>query len=131
MKALRILVVDDDAMLGMMLIEMLEDLGHEGLPLECTHRDAVAAAARHRPDLMLVDVGLGVDSGLAVMDEILPSRFIAHVFMSGNIDHLAALRPGAPVLRKPFDETQLEQAIRGALAQAAPDNRGPIGSAAA
>ena len=102
-------------MLGMLLIEMIEDLGHAGYPLECTHRAAVDAAARHRPDLMLVDVGLGQESGLEVMDEILPSGFIAHVFMTGNVARLAALRPGAPVLQKPFDETQLQHAIRGAF----------------
>jgi DNA-binding response OmpR family regulator len=112
-------VVEDDAMLGMLLGELLQDMGHEVCPIETTQAAAVAAAAKCRPDLMVVDVGLGEGSGLEAMDEILPAGFIPHIFMSGNIQRVAALRPGTPVLQKPFDEAQLERAIHRALAGSA------------
>jgi len=117
--ALRVLVVDDDAMLCMLLGEMLEDMGHAIDPLETTQAGAVAAAAKRRPDLMIVDVGLGEGSGLAAMDDILAAGFVPHIFMSGNARRVEALRPGTLVLEKPFDQARLERAIRCVLDPAA------------
>jgi len=122
--ALRVLVVEDDAMLGMLLGEMLEDMGHDIDPLETTQAGAVAAAARRRPDLMIVDVGLGEGSGLVAMDDILANGFVPHIFMSGNVRRVEAQRPGTPVLQKPFDQDQLERAIRGVLTAAPLRSRG-------
>ena len=58
MKALRTLIVEDDAMIGGLLAETLEGLGHAVCALETNVTNAVAAASRWRPDLMIVDVGL-------------------------------------------------------------------------
>ena len=58
MKALRALVVEDDAIIGGLLAETLEGLGHTVCAVERNAADAVAAALRWRPDLMIVDVGL-------------------------------------------------------------------------
>lgn len=99
-------------MLGMLLGEMLEDMGHDVCPLEGTRAGAVAAAARHSPDLMIVDVGLGDESGVAAMDDILRVRFVPHIFMSGNIKTVEALRPNTPALQKPFDQAALERAVQ-------------------
>ena len=117
-KPLRVIVVEDDAMLGLLLGETLQDMGHEVGPVAATQSAAVAAAAAYRPGLMLVDVGLGEGSGLAAMDEILRADFIPHVFMSVNVLLVEIQRPGTPVLQKPFDEAQLEDAIQRALADA-------------
>ena len=108
---MRILIVDDDAMIGMLLGDMLDGMGHDMAPLETTHQGAVAAVVRQRPDLMIVDVGLGADCGIAAMDEVLADGFVPHIFMSGNIRRVEAIRPGTPVLEKPFDWTRLEAAI--------------------
>ena len=54
-KALRVLIVEDEAMIAMMLAEVLRELGHEVCATEATEAGAVAAAARHKPDLMIVD----------------------------------------------------------------------------
>ena len=106
-------------MLGLLLGEMLEDMGHIVEPLETTQAGAVAAAARRRPDLMIVDVGLSEGSGLKAMDDILAVGFVPHIFMSGSPKRLGAMRPGTPVLQKPFDQDQLDRAIRRVLATAA------------
>ncbi len=45
MNGLRILVVEDDAVVGMMLAEMLEEMGHDICSIEATEADAVAADA--------------------------------------------------------------------------------------
>ena len=71
MKALRTLVVEDDAMIGGLLAETLEGLGHAVCAVETNVANAMAAASRWRPDLMIVDVELGEASGIAVVKEIL------------------------------------------------------------
>ena len=74
MKALRTLVVEDDAIIGGLLAETLEGLGHTVCAVETNVAEAVGAASHWRPDLMIVDVGLGEASGLLAVKEILRSR---------------------------------------------------------
>jgi len=102
-------------MIGELLGEMLEVMGHSVYPVAATEADAVSAAARHHPDLMMVDVGLGKGSGIAAMDEILRAGFVTHFYMSGNVAKFRLLRPDAPVLEKPFYEAELQGAISRAL----------------
>ena len=71
MKALRTLVVEDDAIIGRLLAEALEGLGHTVCAVESNLAKAVAAASHWRPDLMIVDVGLGEASGVLAVKEIL------------------------------------------------------------
>jgi DNA-binding response OmpR family regulator len=56
---MRVLVVENDALFGILVAEMLTEMGHEVCAIEATEADAVSAAARYKPDLMVVDVGLG------------------------------------------------------------------------
>ena len=116
---MRILLVEDDAMIGELLAEMLEDMGHSVCTVAATEADAVKAAAQDRPDLMMVDVALGQGSGILAMDEILRTGFVLHFFMSGNVAKVRAQKPDAAILEKPFQEEQLRCAIGLALDTAA------------
>jgi CheY-like chemotaxis protein len=115
MAALRVLVVEDDAIIGALLAEMLEGMGHEVCAVEATEADAVTAAAHWRPDLMIVDVRLGEGSGVSAVDEIHRTRPVPHVFVSADISRLQALRPGAAIIQKPYREADLARVIRRAL----------------
>lgn len=115
MKALRVLVVEDDALIGELLAEMLEGMGHDVCAMEATEADAVAAAARLGPDLMIVDVRLREGSGVGAVEEILRAGPIPHVFVTGDISRILALRPGAVVIQKPFREADLARGIQHAL----------------
>ena len=115
MKALRILVVEDDAMIGGLLAETLEDLGHVVCAVETNAANAVAAAARCRPDLMIVDVGLGEASGIAAVKEILRSGFVPHVFATGDALRDLSLGPDAVLIQKPFRGPDIVHAIERAL----------------
>jgi CheY-like chemotaxis protein len=114
-KALRVLVVEDDNMIAMLLSEMLQEMGHAVCAITSTEADAVIAAATHKPGLMVVDARLGHGSGLSAVDEILLAGFVPYFFMSGNVAKVRALRPDAVVLEKPFHEAQLARAIQHAL----------------
>ncbi len=113
MKALRVLVVEDNAIIGMLLGEMLTDMGHDVCGVETTEADAVAAAARCKPDLMIVDARLGDGSGVKAIRTILLSGPMPHLFISGT--DVEADSPDAVVLQKPFHERQLVRAIEHVL----------------
>ena len=115
MLPLHVLVVEDDAMIGALLAEMLTEMGHAVDAIESTETAAIAAANRSRPQLMIVDVGLAEGSGVAAVDNILRAGPIPHVFMSGDVSRVRVLRPGAVTLQKPFRESDLLRAIRRAL----------------
>jgi two-component system, response regulator PdtaR len=115
MKALRILVAEDDAMIAMLLADVFVQMGHDICAMEATEAGAVAAALRCRPDLMIVDARLGDGSGLAAVDEILRTGFVPHVFISGDISTVRALKPGAVAIQKPFNDSVLVRAIQSAL----------------
>ncbi|NKE20236.1 response regulator, partial [Neoroseomonas oryzicola] len=83
MRALRILVVEDNAVIGMLLAMTLQAMGHEVCATETTEDGAVAAALRCSPDLMIVDVTLGRGSGINAVETVLRTRHVPHVYMSG------------------------------------------------
>ena len=122
MKALRTLVVEDDAMIGGLLAETLEGLGHTVCAVESNLANVAAAASHWRPDLMIVDVGLGEASGIAAVKEILRSHYAAHVFVTGDTMRGVPLGPETVLIQKPFRVRDLELAIQRALAAAHSDH---------
>jgi DNA-binding response OmpR family regulator len=111
--------VEDDVTIGGLLAETLEDLGHAVCAVETNVAKAVAAALRWRPDLMIVDVGLGGASGVAAVKAILRGGFVPHVFVTGEALSGISLGRGAVLIRKPFRVSDLDQAIQRAFAAAA------------
>ncbi len=117
MKAHRVLVVEDDAMIGMLLAEMLEQMGHGVCAVEADEEDAVSASIRHRPDLVIADARLGDGSGISAVEEILRAGPVPYIFVSGDVAGVKALRPEAVVVQKPFNEADLALAIQRVLAR--------------
>jgi CheY-like chemotaxis protein len=109
MTAISVLVIEDDAMIGMLLAEMLGDMGYDVCAITATEEDAVAAAARHNPGLMIVDAHLQEGSGQSAIERILRTGPIPVVFISGVPVYPA--KPEAHVLLKPFFEEDLVRAI--------------------
>jgi two-component system, response regulator PdtaR len=123
MMALRALVVEDDAIIARLLAETLQSLGHTVCAVETNVAKAVAAASHWRPDLMIVDVGFGDASGLVAVKEILQSRFVPHVFVTGNAVRGMPLGPDTILIQKPFRVSDLERAIQRAFATATASDR--------
>jgi DNA-binding response OmpR family regulator len=118
MKSLKILLIEDDSLIAVLLSDTLGEMGHEVCGVETTERGAISAALRYRPDLLIVDAQLKDGSGVDAVDTIIAAIFIPHVFMSGDIRTVFERRPKAIALQKPFQEIQLEAAIRRALVAA-------------
>lgn len=111
MRPLRVLVVEDDIMIGPLLAEVLEDLGHIVVAVEVDAEAAVAAARNCRPDLMIVDIKLGERSGVAAVKEILRDAFVPHVFVTGDLLRNLELGPGAVLIQKPYRRHDIVAAI--------------------
>jgi CheY-like chemotaxis protein len=118
--ALRILIVEDNVIIALLLEATLADMGHGVCAIEDSEAGAVAAAARHRPELLIVDVGLIDGSGISAVDRILRNGFVPHIFVSGADLKLEKLNPRAVKLSKPYHERDLVAAIRQAFAAPAP-----------
>lgn len=125
MAASNVLVVEDDAMIGMLLAEMLEDMGYNVCAVAATEDDAVADAARCKPGLMIVDEHLREGNGSSAVARILLDGPVPCVFISGAPLRLSQSRK--KVLRKPFVEGDLVRAIRDVVTGA----NGPAADAAA
>lgn len=117
MKSLRILIVEDDPVNGGLLAEALEDLGFAVCPIVTDVANAQAAATRWRPDLIVINVGFTETDGVAVVDQILRSGVVPHVFVTG--DHLSTLSfpPGAVLIQKPFRGPDIQWAIERRLCE--------------
>jgi CheY-like chemotaxis protein len=115
MQMLRVLVIEDDALIAMVLAEMLSNLGHRVCATAATPGEAIAAARQEGPDLLLSDVKLRNGSGIDAVEEILRSRPVPHMFMTGDTAGLKLRRPDAVAVRKPFSAAALAKAIEKAL----------------
>jgi DNA-binding response OmpR family regulator len=123
MTALRVLIVEDDAMIGLLLAEMLGEIGYDVCAVATTEDDAVADATRCRPGLLIVDEHLQEGSGLSAVSRILRTRPVPCVFISGA--PVYPKRPGATVLQKPFLEADLIRAIQHVVSTAEAPSRLP------
>jgi CheY-like chemotaxis protein len=109
-----ILVVEDDPLLGMLLVDVLVGMGHEVCGLETNAADAVRGAASWQPDLLLVDMRLGAGSGIDAVTAIRSTRPIPYLYMTGG--DIPVGGPDDIVLSKPFMAAELRDAIERVLA---------------
>ena len=112
----RVLLVEDEAMIAMLVEEMLEDLGHELVKVASRLEDALAAAKDELIDLAILDLNLaGVLTHPAA--DVLKERGIPFIFSTGyGSAGLKEAYSRRPTLQKPFDQQALDQAIKAALA---------------
>jgi CheY-like chemotaxis protein len=105
-----VLVVEDDAMIGILLAELLGEMGYQVCAIAATEDEAVADAARCKPGLMIVDQHLREGNGPSAVRRILQTGPIPCVFISGAPEYPAG--SSVKILLKPFFERDLARAIR-------------------
>ena len=114
-EGLGIVVVEDDALIAMDLADLLIGMGHDVRAIVQTQSEAVAAAMRCQPDLMIVDGQLAEGSGVEAMRQVLARGFVAHFYITGDPLRLTGLTPNAVVVAKPFTLNVLASGIARAL----------------
>jgi CheY-like chemotaxis protein len=113
----RILLVEDEGMIAMLVEDMLEDLGHELVRVANRLEEAVTAAGTETIDLAILDLNLGGVLTYPAAD-VLAERGIPFIFATGyGSGGLKAAYSARPTLQKPFDTESLGQAIRQVLGQ--------------
>ncbi len=107
---LRILLVEDDVLIGMMLADMFDALGLPE-PAQAASRDeALAIIATESLGGALVDINLGDEKGWPVADA-LAERGIPFAFTSGGGDVLPPAHAHRRLVAKPFRISDIEVAL--------------------
>src|SRR5512142_1604125 len=117
----RVFVVEDEALVMMLLEDSLVDAGCEIAGIASRVDDALAKAAVLSYDVAVLDVNLNGRQTFEVA-RCIAERGIPYVFATGYgpASLLADFRH-VPILQKPFQQHDLETALRQALA--APEER--------
>ncbi|MDP3339620.1 response regulator [Frigidibacter sp.] len=114
---LRILYLEDEAIIAMETSQVLRDLGFEQIAAAASLAGAEKAMAEGMPDLALLDVSIG-RSGLSSLDlaRKLLEAGVPVVLATGHMAMDLKADPRASVLEKPFSPDDLEAALRQAVA---------------
>jgi CheY-like chemotaxis protein len=107
----RVLVVEDEVLVGMLIEEMLLDLGYEIAALS-THLDEALTLARTAAfDIALLDINLNGRQSFPVAD-VVRARGLPFLFATGYGGRIVP-EPyrDAPILQKPFSREDLRAAL--------------------
>jgi len=111
----RILIVEDEMMVSMLMEDLLEELGYSTVGPATALEQAVAMAREAEIDAAILDVNLNGQNTYAVA-EILRERRIPFAFATGyGGNAIAENFRNAPVLSKPFQLDDLDRAVSEVL----------------
>lgn len=114
----RVLVVEDEYLIRMLLEDMLEELGYDMAAGVGTLSEASVAASRGDFNVAILDVNLDGEEIYPVAD-ILAQRGLPFVFVTGYGERsLPDPHHSRPALQKPFQAEQLKTALADLLATA-------------
>jgi DNA-binding response OmpR family regulator len=118
MPSAHILLVDDDALLRRSLVLNLEEAGYRA-SASSTAEEALSIAARDRPDLIVLDIGLPGMDGLDALRHFQSRLGVPVIFLTARrreLDEVLGLQLGADdYITKPFDKDVLLARIRTVL----------------
>lgn len=113
---IKILVVEDEAMIALDIKEKLIDMGYI-VPMTADNgADAIKYAGELRPDIILMDIVIKGDmDGIEAAEQIkekfnIPSLFLTAYNSGSIIDRAMKVNPIGYLL-KPFDDSKLQDAI--------------------
>lgn len=111
----KILVVEDEMLVLMMIEMMLEDMGCETMVAASTVESALARIGENDFDLAMLDMNLGGRDSRPIASE-LDDRNVPYLFCTGNSsgDPRIGVRE-RPILHKPFQLDLLAQALANLL----------------
>jgi DNA-binding response OmpR family regulator len=110
---LKVLVVEDEGIIAMLLEDMLSELGHDMVGSAGNIEDARAQAAEREFDLAILDVNLGRESSYPLAEDF-NARGIPFILSTGY-GRLGAEWGEGVVLQKPFEVKALSAAIQESM----------------
>ncbi len=116
--AARVLIIEDEPIIGLDLTRVARELGHTVVGVAATRSEAVAMAEESRPELLLADVRLADgSSGMDAAADILKAIDIPVIFITAFPEHLLTGDRPEPafLITKPFREDTVKALIGQAL----------------
>jgi DNA-binding response OmpR family regulator len=111
----RVLLVEDEVMIAMLVEDMLEVLGHDLAAVATRLEEALALTRSEVFDLAILDLNLGSALTYPVAD-VLRDKGVPFIFATGyGSGGLKEAYADLPTLQKPFNQEALGHAITAAL----------------
>ena len=115
----RVMIIEDEAIIAMDISAIVTELGHEVTGIASTRAEAIALAARQRPDLILADIQLAdKSSGIDAVNDILAKcDAMPVIFITAFPERLLTGERPEPafLITKPYSEEQLRSAVSQAM----------------
>ncbi|MFF0574266.1 ANTAR domain-containing response regulator [Streptosporangium saharense] len=117
----RVVIAEDEALIRLDLKEMLEEDGYAVVAEAGDGESAVALAAEHRPDLVILDVKMPILDGISAAEQIVSRRIapclILTAFSQRDLVERARDAGAMAYLVKPFTKSDLVPAIEMAVSR--------------
>ncbi len=109
--ARRVLVIEDEVLIAMVLEDMLDMLGHAVVATPATFAEAEAAIAAGGFDLVIADVNLGAEPIYPLADRVVAAGVPLILATGSHPDTLPPRFAGLPVLEKPYALAAIETVL--------------------
>ena len=115
-KKKRVLIVEDDMIISLVIENMVKELGHEVIGKATSGKEAIEQAFENNPDLILMDIRLkgemdGIEAVTAIREKISTSV----IYLTGNSDRVNYDRAKATecidLITKPFTINDLTKSF--------------------
>lgn len=127
-QTVKILVVEDEMLIGAKISMFLSELGYEVTGLLPRAEEVLHHIEENKPDIALLDIQLkGEMDGITLAQTLMQSQQIPVIFLTANSDEATfqrakTARPYA-FLSKPFKKTDLQRALELAIGRMAEESR--------
>lgn len=116
---LRVLVVEDEAIVAMDIEMMLEDLGIEVVGIAMSAAEADALVRKHQPDFLTMDINIkGDQDGVTAAQDIWDRHGVRSIFISAYSDQITRKRAAnchaIAWIEKPIVPADLADAVKKA-----------------
>ncbi|MCC5970784.1 MAG: response regulator [Pararhodobacter sp.] len=114
---LRVVIVEDEAIISMELEMLLEDLNADVVGTAMTAAEAEALVAAHRPDCITMDINIRGDrDGVDAARDIFRKYGVRPIFVTayGDAETRKRAMPAHPIgwIRKPIEKEELDEMLR-------------------
>lgn len=115
-KKKRVLIVEDDMIISLVIENMVRELGHEVIGKAASGQEAIELAFDNNPDLILMDIRLkGEMDGIQAITAIKEKITTSVIYLTGNSDRVNYDRARATecidLITKPFTLNDLTKSF--------------------
>lgn len=128
---IKILVVEDEMIIGAKISMQLTSLGYEVTGILPRGEDALLHIEKNIPDIVLLDINLkGALDGIQTAEALMVKHAIPIIYLTANSDEATFnrakhTRPAA-FISKPFKQLDLQRAIELVITRMAQNDTGPL-----